>query len=1406
MVGRSGNSNWTIEDDFRLRKAAESGVSFEQLAKGDVQFSKKYTIKELHDRWHAILYDPVVSVEVSARMLEFEHSDAPPYIKSNVIGNIEDHILAPGKRKGESIRKRFYAMRKKMRDQPLNPLDTSVPYATENNDGFVIEVADGSLTCEATNNAEADQPLNSPDTSVPNATENNNGFVTEEATGSLTCEATNDLEADINIDSLLENDAFNEVDEFTEILDLLDTDETELPAVFAEPEIETDQFQICSDFTTAVNGDVPTAVNDTNSYLMELSKNLLDLDMEDDDLPIMDADGNLIDNSYIDGLSSRLLDSSNKDIFVYKFIDDNNSLPQYDYQESKSFEDVVPPTNWFESVVICTLNAEDPEIPSNDDVFLMNLVPSASQELQPTSKFTRDYSAGSKRNSRAPKKLTPKDNKFEQSHFSSPLRSEMPRNIRIKQEFTRSNLFTASKKATPIKFEPEIKRCSSFSSVLENKKGGSDMLANRAHSNSFSNVLENKKGGSDIFANRVQSNSFSNVFENKNGGSDMFTNRVQSSSFITVLENKTGGSDTFANRVKSSSFSNVLENKKGGSDMFAHRVHSDSFSNVLENKPGGSDIFANHGQSNAIVRKNDMHTKVTTVKQEPLNVETASTEAINPVMAKSLPIIEEAPLYSSDEELPNYSDVEALILDEDPSLDEQQIYLNGIGSSEHLQTFKYDDLDNQKRIMRLELGAEAVVKKDMTSRGAFAMLQGWHMKYYVKKPEVLIGRATEEWNVDIDLGREGRNCSVSRCQAMINLDHFGCFHIKNLNKAPIFVNCVELTTNKSVSLTSSCIIEIKGMSFLFETNEALVKQVNEQRGSANPTAAPLALNDNHHSRIIRRNCKKQHFGEKPYTFHYLASVLPSSIVISSDLSFSKIVKMIRGEKSPFEIQEDNAHQGKRLKGSKDAQCKSKYLILGMEGGNTIGIVIDKGHRKRTHERMEQWMDNEISLPFVLGRTRMRSLGAVASTIYSMIKFPTANGIATMSFRTKGSSGGGKDGCYRKTVFKLKASRKGWNLPATQNDTNPDKEDKGEGKSVEAHMENKPPEKVTVNDDHLDQPITIGGNLSVECRAELMKVMYKHTDAFAWVPSDMTGIPRFVTEHELKTYSHTAQRVHRKRSIAPDRRKVVKEEVEEWLKCEIVKKVRYPTWVSNPVLVKKEDDSWRMVHSDILEDQGKYKKIQSRNKHALPKQLEANAKPEWKAGRAEQIFIKGHEKLIAELPTLTALIKDEELMVYLSAVSEAVGTVLLVERSGRQMPIHYVITDKPINQILNGPKASGRLAKWAVELGAYDITYTLRNTIKGQVLADFLTDTVVAENTPNKGGPNSKAVPDPKEALEAGRILIDPKGVEYSYALRLNFNNSNNDVEYEALLAGLRIAMGMKVKKMQAFVDSKLVAS
>nr|GEV33823.1 Pol polyprotein [Tanacetum cinerariifolium] len=48
-----------------------------------------------------------------------------------------------------------------------------------------------------------------------------------------------------------------------------------------------------------------------------------------------------------------------------------------------------------------------------------------------------------------------------------------------------------------------------------------------------------------------------------------------------------------------------------------------------------------------------------------------------------------------------------------------------------------------------------------------------------------------------------------------------------------------------------------------------------------------------------------------------------------------------------------------------------------------------------------------------------------------------------------------------------------------------------------------------------------------------------------------------------------------------------------------------------------------------------------------------------------------KRLVAELPTLTTSMKDNELMVYLSIADEAVCVVLLVERNRRKMPIHYV---------------------------------------------------------------------------------------------------------------------------------------
>nr|GEW58859.1 reverse transcriptase domain-containing protein [Tanacetum cinerariifolium] len=61
-----------------------------------------------------------------------------------------------------------------------------------------------------------------------------------------------------------------------------------------------------------------------------------------------------------------------------------------------------------------------------------------------------------------------------------------------------------------------------------------------------------------------------------------------------------------------------------------------------------------------------------------------------------------------------------------------------------------------------------------------------------------------------------------------------------------------------------------------------------------------------------------------------------------------------------------------------------------------------------------------------------------------------------------------------------------------------------------------------------------------------------------------------------------------------------------------------------------------------------------------------------------------------------------------------------------------------------------------------------------------------------------------------RSLDDRKGrearMEFTYALRFIFNATNNEAEYEALIACLRIAGQIGVQNLQANVDSKLVAN
>ncbi|GKG03023.1 hypothetical protein Tco_0310659, partial [Tanacetum coccineum] len=90
--------------------------------------------------------------------------------------------------------------------------------------------------------------------------------------------------------------------------------------------------------------------------------------------------------------------------------------------------------------------------------------------------------------------------------------------------------------------------------------------------------------------------------------------------------------------------------------------------------------------------------------------------------------------------------------------------------------------------------------------------------------------------------------------------------------------------------------------------------------------------------------------------------------------------------------------------------------------------------------------------------------------------------------------------------------------------------------------------------------------------KLCGILQRNLDIFAWKPADMTGIPRHIAEHRLNVREGCSPVRQKKRGQAADRNQAIQEEVRKLVEAGIMKKVHYHDWLSNPVMVKKHDNS------------------------------------------------------------------------------------------------------------------------------------------------------------------------------------------------------------------------------------------
>ena len=174
-------------------------------------------------------------------------------------------------------------------------------------------------------------------------------------------------------------------------------------------------------------------------------------------------------------------------------------------------------------------------------------------------------------------------------------------------------------------------------------------------------------------------------------------------------------------------------------------------------------------------------------------------------------------------------------------------------------------------------------------------------------------------------------------------------------------------------------------------------------------------------------------------------------------------------------------------------------------------------------------------------------------------------------------------------------------------------------------------------------------------------------------------------------------------------------------------------------------------------------------------------------------------------------------------------ILAVVHATRKLPHYFqahtmvILTQLPLKSVLRSADYTGRVAKWGTILGAFDIKYMPRTSIKGQVLADLVAKFAECPEEVEMGSKtlgerlvgvaSVQGLPPWELYVDGavnqrgsgvGLVLVSPEKITIEKSLRLNFLATNNEAKYEALLRGMMMVQKMGGKAVRVFSDSKLV--
>ncbi|RDX77431.1 hypothetical protein CR513_42446, partial [Mucuna pruriens] len=122
-------------------------------------------------------------------------------------------------------------------------------------------------------------------------------------------------------------------------------------------------------------------------------------------------------------------------------------------------------------------------------------------------------------------------------------------------------------------------------------------------------------------------------------------------------------------------------------------------------------------------------------------------------------------------------------------------------------------------------------------------------------------------------------------------------------------------------------------------------------------------------------------------------------------------------------------------------------------------------------------------------------------------------------------------------------------------------------------------------------------------------------------------------------------------------------------------------------------------------------------------------------------------------------------------------------------------------ILNRPTPG-----WTIQLSEFDISFERRGHIKAQALANFITKLAQVGHNSSNGQEWFLSIDGVLNQRGSGAcvILEGPDKVLIEQSLQFEFKASNNQAEYEAFLAGIKLAKELEAQVLMAKRNSKIV--